>query len=102
MYVCLYVCICVCMYICTMYVCMYACMYVCMYVCVYVRMYLWFFIIYLQHTPLHAVIIHDCRKLCHIYVYSIYIYADLFTVYALIVRLQFSVVDGVCKIGKLS
>jgi len=35
------------------------------------------------------------------YIYSNYIFADLFTVYALIVRLQFSVVDGVYKNGKL-
>jgi len=26
-----------------------------------------FFFIYLQHTPLHPVILHACRKLCVIY-----------------------------------
>ena len=57
------------------------------------------FFIYLQHAPLHPVILHACRKLCH--TYSIYIFADLFTVYALIVSLQISVVNGVCKINKL-
>ena len=55
--------------------------------------------IYLQHALLHPVIPDASRKLCHIY--SIYIFADLFTVYALIARLQFSVVNGVGKIGKL-
>ena len=97
-YVCRYVCICVCMYVCMyvrmyigMCVCVYVCMYVCMYVCV-------FFIIYLLHAPLHPVTLHACRKLCHIC--SIYIFANLFTVYALIVHSQFSIVDGVCKTDK--
>ena len=35
------------------------------------------------------------------YTQYLYIFSDLFTVYALIVRLQFSVVNGICKIGKL-
>jgi len=34
-------------------------------------------------------------------IYNIYIFADLFTVYALIDRLHFFVVSGVCKIGEL-
>jgi len=37
----------------------------------------------------------------YIYIYNIYMFADLFTVYALIVRLHFFVVNGICKIRKL-
>ena len=70
----------------------------CMYVCVCVCVCVFFIIIYLQHAPLHPVILHACRKF---YLYHIYIFTDLFTIYALIIRLQFSVVDGVCKIGRL-
>ena len=67
MYVCMYVCMCVCVCVCVcMYVRTYVCTHICMYVCI--------FFIYLQHAPLHPVILHACRKLCHIY--SIYIFAD--------------------------
>jgi len=45
-----------------------------------------FIIIYLQHAPLHPVILHA------LWCNSIYIFADLFTVYALIVRLHVSIV----------
>jgi len=60
------------------------------------RLRVFFIIIYLQHAPLNPVVLHAL-----LYTYNIYIFADLFTVYALIVRLQFFAVSGVCKIGKL-
>jgi len=57
----MYVYVCMCMYICVyVYVCMYICVYVFMYVCMYVcvGMYVFFNTIYLQHDPLHLVILH--------------------------------------------
>ena len=59
------------------------------------------FCIYLQHAPLHLVILHACRKLYDIYAVFTFLRIYLHTVYVQIVRLRFSIVDGVCKIGKL-
>ena len=61
------------------------------YVRVYVRIYV---CVFLQHAPLHPAILHACRKLCHIY--GIYIFADLFTVYALIVRMYVCMYGCMC------
>jgi len=68
---------------------------VCVCLCVYVLLLLLLLLLYLQHAQLHPVILHAL-----LYIY-IYIFADLFTVYTLIVRLHFFVVNGVCKTGKL-
>jgi len=67
MYLCVYVCTYVCMHVCK-YVCVYVC--IIMYVCMYV---LYFLITYLQHAPLHPVILHACRKLYIIYIVFIFL-----------------------------
>jgi len=52
--------------------------------------------IYLQHAPLHHVILHALW-----YVHNIYNFALLFTVFPLLDLLHFVVVNWVCEIGKL-
>ena len=59
------------------------------------------FFFYLQHAPLHSVMEHALWYIYSIYIFGGFVYC-LCTVYALIVRFHFFVVNGVCKIGKLS
>jgi len=104
-YVRTYECMCLCMYVC-MYVHMYVCIYIYMYVYVYMYLCMYVFnflllFIYLQHARLHRVILHACRQLYYIYTVFTILRICLHTAYVRIVRLQFFIVNGVCKIGKL-